>query len=435
MTDHIKCYALTRMALKALLPSTGIGCANLDPFWFDWSIPIPPSAPECDESLRRLTIVDGTLYDKSTKRWIETANRLGILPVLIGTMDEEAPTEEWPSVDHFAFERSINSYSIRKHAAVSQGVDFGDLPTLDEAHVFQIVPIEPRDQSELTRLRDELLLPEPQVLDAWASVLAGERDDFCTIDVARHVWHPYALGLQAWVRRPGLYEQHLLRLGEAPYHLATPEGTFDWSDFDLRPTSELARTHSRSDLFIQCRWAPFCGIGWNTAGPATFGLLRSDDATRWSFGEHLREELARRLLEATTSSDAAPPPPLLSGALSSERPRWLEQLLARCAADIVAIEEKVLATAEAAGGIWTTPPIQIAARDSVSVTFSPGKIKIDPKRLQSTHSLWLTLAVLRDDHLEVLGSWKFDQTVERYEWPGQFRAGLLIVGYKPLAGE
>jgi hypothetical protein len=435
MTDHIKCYALTRTALNALRPSPKTECANLDPFWFDWSIPIPTGVPDSNESLRRLNVVDGTQYDDSTKRWIEAANRLGILPVLIATMDEEAPAEDWPSVDNFALERSINSYSIRKHAAASYGLDHGELPQLDEAPVFQIVPIDQRDESELKRLRDELLLPEPQVLDAWASVLAGAREDFCTIEVARQVWRPYALGLQHWALRQGLYEEHLRRLDEVPYHLATPEGIFDWSDFELRPTPKLAQTHGHAELFIQCRWAPFCGIGWNSAGPATFGLLRSDDPTSWPFGEHLREELAQCLLEATTTGVVAPPPPLLSGALSSERPRWLDQLLARCAADIVAIEEKTPAIAEAAGSIWTTHPIQISSRDSVTVTFSPGQIEIDPKRLQGTHALWLTLALPRNHHLEILGSWKFDQTVERYRWPGQFKSGLLIFGIKPIAGE
>jgi hypothetical protein len=201
-----------------------------------------------------------------------------------------------------AFKRSINGYEIRRHKAATTADKSVSLPELSDGPVFEIVPIEVRDATDLERLRDELVMPEQQVLDAWVGVLTDDKEEFWGIDAHPLVWRAYAKGLQEWAARPHLYEKHLRRLGEPPYQLSVPEIALNWDDFEYRPEANSLSSQCRNSLYIPCKWAPFCGIGYEKGKPKAFGLLMPDSQGEWPFGAQLRRDLARILSEASSSA-------------------------------------------------------------------------------------------------------------------------------------
>jgi hypothetical protein len=132
---------------------------------------------------------------------------------------------------------------------------------------------------------------------------------------------------------------------------------------------------------------------------------------------------------------AANPFPILPRDLQSSSPSWLQKLLRANAGHVLAVDLRLPAALATAGDGRELPAVSIGERDSIKVNIGASKITIDPERMTSTNPLWLTLAVIRDETLQVVGKWQFEQTVEVYPWTNTFESGVLVVSTRPVIGE
>jgi hypothetical protein len=131
---------------------------------------------------------------------------------------------------------------------------------------------------------------------------------------------------------------------------------------------------------------------------------------------------------------SAVPVPILPRDLEATRPVWLRRLLDANTGRILALDLRLPTALATAGDGWELPVVTIGERDSIRVNITVTEVTIDPARMTSTKPLWLSVAVIRDGFLQVLGQWQFEQTLEMYPWANSFESGVLVVSTHPLAG-
>ena len=116
--------------------------------------------------------------------------------------------------------------------------------------------------------------------------------------------------------------------------------------------------------------------------------------------------------------------PILPRDLESSFPVWLRRLLAVNLGRVLAVDLRLPTALATAGDGWELPAVSIGERDSIRVNISSKEMTINPIRMTSTEPLWLSVAVIRDGNLLVLGQWQFEQTVEVYPWANSFDSGV-----------
>jgi len=133
-------------------------------------------------------------------------------------------------------------------------------------------------------------------------------------------------------------------------------------------------------------------------------------------------------------SQPAGPAPILPRDLETSLPVWLRRLLDANIGRILAVDLRLPAALAAAGDGWEMPEVSIGEHDSIRINISATEMRIDPARMTSTEPLWLSVAEIRDGHMQVLGQWQFEQTVEIYPWANSFESGVLVVSTHPISG-
>jgi hypothetical protein len=300
MFSHIKSYAFTKKAFKALIPDGDLKNPKFPSLWFDWSIPGASDANVRTASLRRFTVVENTQYDAARAQWVRDSNALGILPVLVATVDDNPPDAGWPSARAEAFMMPINRSPDDDESNEAKWYAIDDW----EDKVAAIVPLDARAADELSAFRNELALPERSTLAAWVGIALNEKEEFWEIEAHPIAWFNYAQGLKQWVNQAKLWEEVLEPQGEAPYHQWNSKVALSWDDFDAKPSVDEVQQSlaARKPLLIACKWAPFCGIGIDESGAVTtFGMLPVNAAnSSWPFADDLRLELDRLRNQART---------------------------------------------------------------------------------------------------------------------------------------
>lgn len=142
-------------------------------------------------------------------------------------------------------------------------------------------------------------------------------------------------------------------------------------------------------------------------------------------------EVAAQITEPEVVGSA----PILPRDLEASLPVWLRRLLGANGGRILAVDLRLPAALAAAGDGRELPAVSIGERDSLRVNISSTSLTIDPNRMTSTDPLWLSVAVIREETLQVVGQWQFEQTVEVYPWVNSFESGVLVVSTRPLSGD
>lgn len=130
---------------------------------------------------------------------------------------------------------------------------------------------------------------------------------------------------------------------------------------------------------------------------------------------------------------AAGSAPRLPRDLEASSPIWLRRLLNVNIGRILAVDLRLPAALATAGDGWELPAVSIGERDTIRVNITATEIMIEPARMTSTEPLCLSVAVIRDGMLHVLGQWQFEQTLEIYQWVNSFESGVLVVSTHSLA--